>query len=269
MRSVRGAVAGLMFLAAIGIACAAEHPDKPADQNYVIFRITTDLQRDVLFSKETRNYVVVNGDAIVASDGSVRAKALDVQRLYLQLIEGSFAPEETSVSMQVLYSKWPPGQGMDMLEYCLIGVGHGPFQKGKFKEISVCSVREAKDAWKGVLAAAKEDSLPGVAGTEPCLRESSFAVYPVQTPLSRWTTQGCDCVVLIGDRQGNAPEPKDIAGLEKPLGDALEKLKVNRSKLRLQYGRRPRDKDEEKRFFAANEKLANKLGFRCHYVVGH
>jgi hypothetical protein len=259
----------LVFLGAlVGMSAATGQPDgKVAEKNYLIFRITTDLQREVLFGKGTRSYVVVNGNAVVDTDGTIRAKALDIGRLYLELSRGVFKNDEVRVSMRVLYKEWANEQGMDLLKYALIGAGHGPFETGAFKEVSVASVKDGPDAWKAALAAASAKSPEDSA--EAGIRDGIITAYPVRTPLSRWSTNGCDCVVLIGDQRGKAPDSKVISELEKPIAAALETLKVGRTAICLQYGERPRDKEEQRKFFDANESLVKKLGFKSSRVSSY
>jgi hypothetical protein len=265
----------MRFVVPLGVVIASSFGAAPAqnqkqDANYVMFRIKTDLQRELLFPKGTRNFVAVNGDAIVAADGSVQPKAIDLHRLYLDLMEGHIVQDELGVVVNVLYKKLPPEHSGAMLKYALTGAAHGPFPKGFFKEISVTSAQESPDRWHAVVAAAQESRKPGGDLPEPGLRAGLAAVYAVRTPLSRWKSDGCDCVVVVGDMTKPAPEAKVIADLEKLIAPAIEKLKVARTeRVCFYYGARPRDPAAENSFNVANKELAKKLGFKTNIIVNH
>lgn len=256
----------IFALAAAALVIGAPVADGPdADQsgagNYLAFFVNTELEREFLFDRHTRNFVLVNGDSL-GEDGNVPARAVDLDGLSRDLSRGPFTPLETTVRIVVAYRRWPPEASIRLLRYALIRVGHS-----SFKEVSVTSVKENPDRWKAALALVKEyGGTSAEAKAESGVGGGRCKVYPVRTALSRFSTHDADCVVVLGEQDGKAPGVKWIGDQEKTIAEAVGKLHLAKTEhILFWYGERPRG-EEEGRFMDANRQLAKRLGFPRHSV---
>jgi len=242
---------------------AGQSPSKTGRGNYLVFPVRTELQRLVLFDKHTKYYVLVNGSAAIAVDQAIDPKAIDFSRLEKDLMREPFLKDDTSVRISVAYDRSPPEEGRKLLYYALTGVGHH-----LFKEIKVVS-DIGGDRWKTALAIVKESGMPMQdTGEEFAIADGLPMVYPVRTLLSRFILTNADCVVVIGEPRGRAPEPKVIAKQEKRIAEAVGKLKLNnKDRLVWYFGESPREPEEAKEFFAITSELTKKLGFKSRSVI--
>jgi hypothetical protein len=255
-------------------------PSRPGvvqGENYLVFPITTPLQRHLLgafagawATRHPHAYLVVDGGSAVGPDGSVNAKALDFNALGKALKRFENAPSQQGPD--IIVNVTVPGnaseQGAQLLGWAL---------KGFAAERSFPHVRltftwsNEKYSWKDRIERLNKRSADSKEARETPSESPLCSVYPVQTMLSRWLTEDADCVVDIA----NPLEPDRNGALasdvEKAIRTQLGRLQLPRKDklfFALPGGDQQGSQEAARKFVALSAlSLAQSLGFKTSSVT--
>jgi hypothetical protein len=253
----------LLGVSALRAAAAEPNDDK---RQYLIFPVSTQLQKSVLFSANLRYYVLMNGDAVVTKDGHILSKHLDVDRMRKDIGNGLSLDQADAISFRALYRRLPPSHASRLLEVAM----NGWASEIGFKNVNYDSVVGSEDKWRSLLRWTEErvgyikDDVK-----EEGVGDGRVNVYPVQALLSRYYLDDASCVVDFVN-----PFDKDFTGTldeetRKTIITSVKKLDLaskNHVMFSIHYlegAGRAADRLNE---FGGKD-LAKELGFATHSVL--
>jgi hypothetical protein len=186
-------------------------PVFPDGGNHLVLPVTTDLQRTLLGKhgeplRDARAYVLVNGEAVMSTDGMINSKALDLPALRQQLAPFADA-NKGIVYFKVYYSPEPPPSGRN--EEFLLWALYGFAVHSGFRDARVGNSYLPRFNWETLIARVNEAVAGESDGDESPIGNELVKVYPVRTILGRYLTSSADCVVDVlkpYTKDGLAPE---------------------------------------------------------------
>lgn len=163
--------------------------------NYLIIPLTgaqTDLQKTLVSSKKGAD-VLIDGTAIVGSDGTINGNALLLDQLRKDL-QPLADRKQNVLNVHIYYGMVGDRNAKDLLYFSLQGFGrHAGFQTTKvFNHFQGQRFR-----FEDLVTSRKKSIEVGDEGDEPVSGNELVKVYPVRTSLSRSKSVDADCVVEI------------------------------------------------------------------------
>lgn len=243
---------------------------RPGSGNYLVFPVSTELQR-VIYGKKQAYLVLVNADPVILKDGTIKPSALDLEGLDRAMRAHLFRGGEDEVLVSVLYRREVPKEAKEFLHRAVQGVVNDRFKK-VFTQfiIAARSTPTTKDDWGQALQAIKEFGPPGnERAREDALPAGKDRVFPVRTALSRYALGGADCLVVFGTPVDAASKGDLTPAQQKAISGAVSKLdpaKRDRLAFRIQV-RRDGRKAWEHFHEVELEHLRKRLGFKSYVTT--
>jgi hypothetical protein len=255
---------GLVLLL-VGTLRADETVQKEDKKQYLIFPVTTQLQKAVLFSTQLRYFVVINGSAVVSKDGKILSEHLDVDAMRKDFRGGLSLSRGDTIEFAALHKLDPPEHATRLLGVAMRGWA----QESGFEKPSYTTYIEREDKWPSLLKWTKgkvgyfEDD-----AKEDGVGNGLVNVYPIQTVLSRYYTDDANCLVEFA-----RAFDKDFDGtldvkMKKNIVEYVKSLELTK-KDRLVFSIRCEPgagKAADKFSESVGKELAKELGFTTHSV---
>jgi hypothetical protein len=213
------AISLLILLAAL--------PAPPEDGNHLVLSVTTDLQRTLLGRtgeplRDAKAYVLINGEAVLSTDGMINTKALDLPALRQQL--APFADRGKGLVYFNVCYRPVLDRGEEVLLWALYGFAvHAGFRDARVGNSYIPSF-----VWDTHIAKVNEAVAGEPDGDEQPIGNEIVSVYPVRTALSRYLTSNADCIVDV-----LKPLDKDVltSDLHEAIQQFVSKTELKRKKL--------------------------------------
>lgn len=279
-----GLVAGVMVVIAVAAALphwstaepqqperavAPPEPAKPGlkvaeGDHHLVFPVMTDLEHFLVErdSKATKAFIVVDAVPLVREDGTIDIDGIQFEQLKNALKQYRTMPRKSrgNVLIQVVFSGAEPRSSADLLRYALHGFVR---EEGGFDHVWTMANHRGGPGndWKQRVEAARESIADGSVEESP-VSNKLVKTYPVRTMLSRWMTEGCDCVVHV-------QQPVDGDTVMRPalveaIRTSIEALQLSQRTalfITLQF-RRSGEQAVEKFVNTEKDRFAESLGFR-------
>ena len=237
----------------------------PGSRNYLVFPITTKLQRSVLYTEKTAFKVLINGNAVVQKGGIVKGGALDLEDLRRALGNRVLLMGEDTITITIFYSRFVKRKAHQFVYWALHGVG-----SSRFRKVSVGSSISDEGHWQKALAAIKRFGPPDDDKVqEDPVEAAGVKVFPVRTALSRLVLDDADCLVVI-TAPLDARSSGDLSpAQQKAIRNGVYKLDLpNRSRLSFHIGVKRDGRKAAKFFFdVAAKYMTKRLGFKTYSVT--
>jgi hypothetical protein len=253
----------LAALPALG-GSAPPHQARAAEQakadNYIIFPVTTELQRKEFFFGNAKYYVLVNATPAIVDRNTIRATALNLDKLKAALTndlatDGAFE-NKTKFQASILYKTEVDEKVKSFFCHAIEGVAHVAF-----KNVEVVS-QYSGDEWQSALSIVNEFGSPRSKIPEDGVGDALVKAYPVRTPLSRYSCPG-DCVVVLSTRFDRDWNGKLSVAQERSIEASVRKLKLSRKDsvtFRIKY--RGEGDNAVVEFETNMANMAKRLGFK-------
>ena len=240
-----------------------EHAALPEIPDYVVYKVTTELQRRLL-PPETISYVEIDGRQLVTSE-AWNEELLSALRAELARVEDKNGRVQIRVHFTTRDLQSRDGSQRRRQESVLrqVAVTAG-FQDARVGR----GVSHPGNPWPNRLAL-REPALDATPGEqENGSRDGRVTAFPVHTPLSRLLAHGADCVV---DIEGPIRNGKIDPELRRSIGSAVRDVDVARKnslaiRMRISVGRR--SPAEQLPLTEEAEAVATTLGFDRAQILG-
>jgi hypothetical protein len=186
------AISGIVRIELVAGQPAKGEPDEPSVRrgvDYLVFPVKTELQRLLVHRQDAKVFVALNGTGLRSED--------DVDETVLKAIRadlGRIASKGDAVQFSIFFGKSSGGFNPRAMREALRNLALDLGLEALAREVEW---RNDVVTWKDRLATI-EEGLPDMPGAEEAgIGDSAAKTYPVRTRLSRYLTQGADCVVDI------------------------------------------------------------------------
>jgi hypothetical protein len=254
----------ISILVVIGFGFSSMSQGADPAANRIIFPVTTDLQRLLLNERECRAVVLLNGSEMI-SGTEVDAKSLDLKRLREEL--QPYADQAKGVvSFEILMGQKSFGfdrQTTDLMTYTLEGFG----QRAGFHRARVSTTMYVD--WDERMARVNDKTRVQSEGDESAVGDDSVKAYPVQTILSWYLMDSCDCVVDIRIPLSKPGSKELDPGVGEATASAVKQLKIkDRSSINFRVSRKM-NSPEIIEVFEKDHSISKSLGFEKQTVTRH
>jgi hypothetical protein len=177
---------------------AADGDEKPGDEKpkkaYLLFKVRTQLQKDILFEQGERYHLLVHGDGLLDDKGHIDTSLLNFDDLTKDTFP-RFILQGDKVDAQIILEGEHPEATRDFLQMAVMGWAR---EMGYERHVpsSIGGGRVWADTIKIV---GDRRGYIDEEETEDAIGDDKVKVYPVRTRLSRLRTADDDCVVIFQD----------------------------------------------------------------------